>query len=134
MSTRLTVSLTPEPGEIGRARALMDCFCERVAVSAEIRARVRLAVTEAATNCVLYAYQRDPRLVVPPFTLEARVEGGELVVLVHDDGVGVRGLQSGVHRGLGLRIIDHVADAAYVSSKPGRGTRIGMRFSLEGGE
>ena len=53
MSARWFVGLRPEPEEIRRARAAVDRFCERVAIGGDFRARVRLAVTEAATNCVL---------------------------------------------------------------------------------
>lgn len=127
----LSVASRTEPDEIGRARAAVDRFCERAGVTGDLHARVRLAVTEAVTNCVLYAYDRDRRAGVPRVTLEARIDGDELVVLVRDEGVGVRALQAGVQRGLGLRLIDHVADAAYISSVPGRGTRVGMRFPLD---
>lgn len=134
MCRRMSVGLKLEPVEIRQVRAAVDGFCERFAVSHDLRARARLAVTEAATNCVLHAYGRDQRPEALGFIVDARIDGDELVIHVRDGGIGARDLQSGVQPGLGLRIIDRVADAVYVSSKPGRGTHIGMRFLLCNGE
>lgn len=128
MLTPLILEFASEPGEIGRVRAAIDAWCARGATTDELRGRLRLAVTEACTNCVLHADCGG--LETSRFLLNVRVEDHDLVVLVRDRGLGARDLQSRAHGGLGLRILDCAADALYVSSKPGRGTSVGMRFAL----
>jgi histidine kinase-like protein len=60
------------------------------------------------------------------------LEEGALVVVVHDCGAGImpgrRSANAGL--GLGLRLIDKLADSAEVSSRAGHGTRVEMRFAV----
>ena len=126
--TPLILEFASELGEIARVRAAIDDWCAQVATTDELRGRLRLAVTEACTNCVLHADCGGTE--TSRFLINVRVEDHDRVVLVRDCGVGARDLQARAHGGLGLRIIDCEADALYVSSKPGRGTSVGMRFAL----
>jgi stage II sporulation protein AB (anti-sigma F factor) len=114
--------------DIPYARAAVTRLCEHVGFDNELTDRVRLAVTEACTNCALHAYQRaEPATYV----LDARFAGGTLRVGVRDRGLGfvdaapptnARGLASG------LTLIRAMADNVDVSSQPGRGTRVVMHF------
>ena len=91
---------------------------------------MRLATTEACTNCVVHAY-RDAGCAAT-FELEARVEENALVVVVRDGGVGFFGarLPRKDEEGRGIPLIDLVADSAQIWSRPGQGTGITMRFAL----
>ena len=66
------------------------------------------------------------------FALEARVEGDTLLVVVRDYGRGFAPGSTSRRGGLrlGLKLISDLADHTSVSSRPGRGTRVAMRFAL----
>jgi serine/threonine-protein kinase RsbW len=88
---------------------------------------VGLAATEAITNVVQHAYQPPGGLV----TLTATASAEELVVVVADEGIGMRGLtlQSDPKgRGMGLALIRELC--AHVRIDPTHaGTILTMRFT-----
>ena len=95
-----------------------------VAVSA-----VKLAISETVTNAVVHAFVgRDPGAVC----VEARVVEDGLIVIVCDDGSGMSPRPDSPGLGLGLPLIANVADDVRVGDCGGRGTRVSMRFSLDG--
>jgi serine/threonine-protein kinase RsbW len=121
------MELPAVPETVPRARAAITDLCERLDVAEGVVERVRIAVTEACTNCVLHAYQSDR--TNSTYMLETRIEDHSVVVIVHDRGLGMTfSRNAGI--GLGLRLIEELADSAEVSSCPGHGTRVEMRFKL----
>jgi stage II sporulation protein AB (anti-sigma F factor) len=127
VSVRLELELAAVPEDVPRARAAITDLCARLEIAADVVERVRLAVTEACANSVLHAYDGDS--VDPTYMLETSMEGDALLVVVHDCGRGVqRSRNAGL--GLGLRLIEELADQTYLSSRPGYGTRTMMRFEL----
>ena len=100
----------------------------RLGASPGVIDEVRLCVSEATTNVVRHAYtggKGEIRIV-----LEAR--GGQLVVVVRDDGVGLDGFQREGELGHGLRIIDQLTYDFVITSAPHAGTELRMVFSLRG--
>jgi anti-sigma regulatory factor (Ser/Thr protein kinase) len=87
---------------------------------------IRLATSEALTNVILHAY-RDGQ---GPIHVTAAVAGGELWVLVADDGDGLRprGDRSGL--GLGLALIAQASDELTIVRRSHGGTELRMRFRL----
>jgi anti-sigma regulatory factor (Ser/Thr protein kinase) len=111
------------------ARSAIGAFCERLGIERQRADDIRLAVTEACTNCVLHSHTPSARR--PTFTLDARVVDCWLVVIVRDFGGGLlRGPMRSRGLGFGLDLIDKLADSAQVSSRPGGGVRVTMRFAL----
>ena len=55
----------------------------------------------------------------------------EVVVVVNDCGIGVARATETSGFGFGLRLIDDAADGTVVSSRPGYGTRVVMRFAMD---
>ena len=111
------------------ARTAVTRLCEHLGLGGELTERIRLAATEAFTNCVLHAY--DGEGTDATFALEARVEKNVLLLVVRDHGhgiLGTRGRPDSLR--LGLKLIESLADDATVSSSPGHGTRVAMRFDL----
>jgi serine/threonine-protein kinase RsbW len=110
------------------ARRAVTKLCEHLGLGGDLTERIRLAATEACTNCVLHAYDGEGT-----FALEARVEEDVLLLVVRDHGNGILGnrARSDTLR-LGLKLIEQLADSATVSSSPGHGTRVAMRFELAG--
>jgi anti-sigma regulatory factor (Ser/Thr protein kinase) len=117
-----------EAAAVPRARVAVTRLCERLGLTGELTERVRLAATEACANCVLHAYETADGT----FALEARVERGELLVVVTDTGYGILDGRPGPADTLqlGLKLIEELADSASVSSSPDLGTRVAMRFEL----
>jgi stage II sporulation protein AB (anti-sigma F factor) len=124
------------PEAIAEARRAISEVCEQLRLAADLAERVRLAVTEAVTNCVLHAFDCGHHTAT--YMLQSRTEDNALVVIVQDDGAGMTSVSPPMQRpiprlglGLGLRIIHELADAAEISSKPGSGTRVAMRFVMQ---
>lgn len=88
---------------------------------------VALAATEAITNVVRHAYQAAGGLV----TLTAAASPDELVVVVADEGAGMRSLtleSDAKGRGMGLALIRELC--AHVRIEPTHdGTTLTMRFT-----
>ena len=91
-------------------------------------ARVRLAVSEAATNVVLHAYADEPE----PGPVHVRIirEDHALRIIVRDDGRGMKPRPDSPGLGLGLPLIAQLAASLEVESPPQGGTEICMRFTL----
>jgi anti-sigma regulatory factor (Ser/Thr protein kinase) len=131
MSERLKIELRAAPDRVPVARGAIALLCEHLGIQDGLAGDIRLAVTEACSNCVQHAYEGDGREQHATFTLEARVEGDSLLVVVRDSGSGVlgpRSSQAGFGGGLGL--MRQTASSVEVLARPGRGTRVAMRFAL----
>jgi anti-sigma regulatory factor (Ser/Thr protein kinase) len=92
-------------------------------------ADVWLATSEALTNVVRHAYEDGAGTI----EVDAAFAGGELCVLIADNGRGLSPHESGSGLGLGLMLIVAVADEASISKRSGGGTELSMRFRLDAG-
>jgi serine/threonine-protein kinase RsbW len=130
MCARLRIELEAVPETVPSARGAITRLCEHLELEDELAGNIRLAVTEACSNCVLHAYDSHDAASAT-FALEARVEDDALLVVVRDSGVGLRSDRpSKAGLGLGLRLMREAASSVDISSRPGRGTRVAMRFAL----
>jgi serine/threonine-protein kinase RsbW len=117
----------PALGEsVAAIRAAVTHFATEAGVEPPGLDAVRLAVSEAATNVIVHAYAdtNRPGLI----EVEATRKPGELCVSVADTGPG---LQPGGDRpglGLGLGIIEQLADRVELLQGGGHGLRVVMRF------
>ena len=130
MSSRLRMEVPAAPAAVPSARGAVTRLCEHLGIEGELTERIRLATTEACSNCVRHAYRDDD--AGSTFALEARVEQDTFVLVVRDYGRGIAaggGSRPDSLR-LGLRLIEELADSASFSSRPGRGTRVAMRFAM----
>lgn len=130
MPLRLELEQPAVPDSLPIARSRITEFCEEHLLDDEVTARIRLAVTEACTNCVLHAYGDGAR-PGSTYMLEASGDGDDIVVVVNDCGIGVARAEATAGFGFGLRLIDDAADGTEVSSRPGYGTRVVMRFATD---
>jgi serine/threonine-protein kinase RsbW len=91
---------------------------------------IRLAVSEAVTNVVLYAYPWR----VGHIYVTVRLAEGELWVLIADNGCGMHAGCESEGLGLGLAVIASVTDGFSIVERSSGGTELRLRFSLaEGG-
>ncbi|MGE5507283.1 MAG: ATP-binding protein [Chitinophagales bacterium] len=120
---------------IGVARLAVAAFASRLPFTvSEVQHDLRVAVSETVTNTVVHAYPDHPGRVV----VEARAEGGRLLVSVEDWG---RGFDPGAasepdpeeeRMGIGLQIVRACMDRVVIDSRPGRGTRVVMEKTPSG--
>jgi len=132
--SQLRLRLSASPEEVPFARAAITRLCEHLQIADAQTESIRLAVTEACSNCVLHAY--DGGVGVGTYVLDARVDDESLRVTVSDSGIGVHIAQANIDAtlesglGSGLYLIRTVADSAEISARPSGGTRVVMRFAL----
>jgi anti-sigma regulatory factor (Ser/Thr protein kinase) len=130
MTARLMIELQAVPERVPSARGAITRLCEDLEIEEDLAGQIRLAVTEACTNCVLHAYA-DESGTDATFALEARVEDDDLLVVVRDAGAGITAVRSGrAGLGFGLRLMREAASSMDVVSLPGGGTSVAMRFAI----
>ena len=129
MSPTLDITLPALPEQIPVARKAISGLCDLLGIAGERADDIRLAVSEASTNCVLHSAAGGAADSV--FTIEAHVVGGSLLVSVRDfDGGLVRGPIRGGGQGLGTQLIKHLSQRTDIASRPDGGMRVAMRFPL----
>jgi len=84
---------------------------------------VRLAASEAASNAVVHAYREQ----AGELRIRARVDDGELHLVIADEGSGLAPRTDSPGLGLGLPIMAHVTDRFEIVSGPD-GTEIHLAF------
>jgi anti-sigma regulatory factor (Ser/Thr protein kinase) len=127
----LRLRLSTSMRDIPYARAAVTRLCEHLGFDKALTERIRLAVTEACTNCALHAYHRADTAT---YVLDARVERGTLRVDVRDRGVGFVDLAPSRNvcgMASGLTLMRAMADSVDVSSRLERGTRVVLHFETQ---
>ena len=133
MSTLVTVRSTlseiypATPKAVSRARAAVCRYAEAAGASPEQLDAIRLAVSEAATNCARHAYRERTD---GAFEVSAAVAEGELWVLVSDQGCGFHTPALSPGLGLGLALIAEAADEFEIHERGTGGTAARMPFRL----
>jgi serine/threonine-protein kinase RsbW len=126
---RLSLVLPAAPEGVPRARAAVTDLCEQLGLECERVDDIRLAVTEACTNCVLHSQGDEAGQAT--FVLDAHVDRGALEIVVRDFGAGLLRAPAGSGGlGLGMHLIEQLSESSQVSSRPGGGTRVSMRFTV----
>ena len=129
MTPSLKVELPARLEHLPRARQAIGDVCDELRLVGPLAGDIRLAVSEAAADCVLHtAAGGRPQAT---FALSARVEHGALEIVVEDFVGGlVRGPIGGGGRGSRMRVVRSLADWSDVASSPSRGLRIAMRIAM----
>lgn len=112
------------PESISRARKAVSALAARVGADGEALDAVRLAISEAVTNAVLYAYSG----ATGPIHVRARVTDGGLSVTVADEGEGFRPRLDRKGIGIGLAVIAEAADELAIATRPAGGTELQISF------
>jgi len=119
------LSRLAEPEAVTAFRHHASAFAAEQGGGPELVEDVALAVSEAVTNAVKYAYGATPGRSV---SLSASAEDGWLTLRVGDRGTGF-GAGSSDGLGLGLSIIARLCDDLKIVQE-GSGTQVLMRFVL----
>jgi serine/threonine-protein kinase RsbW len=127
-AVRLEAVYPAQPPAIGRIRHDVVEAAKSCGVAEGTLPQIRLAVSEAATNVVLHAY-RDGLPTGDVKVLLRRLDGC-VDVNICDDGVGMSPRGDSPGAGLGLGLMAHAADRCVITSAPGGGTEVLLRFAL----
>jgi serine/threonine-protein kinase RsbW len=120
----MRMALSAEPASVPALRHRAAEFAAEQGAPEELVADVALAVSEAVTNAIKYAYAEVPGEV----ELTGLAEDGWLEIRVRDQGERFgRGSSDGL--GLGLSIIARLAADLKIVQE-GSGTEVRMRFAL----
>lgn len=125
--TVLCESYWAVPESIPRARRALVTYAERRGADEEQLDALRLAASEAITNAVRHAYRDGEHGLVH---VTAAVAGGELWILVADDGRGLDGSSANPGLGMGLALIAAVTDHLAILRRASGGTEVRMRIRL----
>lgn len=111
---------------VPRAREALSTLARAGGATADQIDSIRLAVSEAATNVVVHAYDDDSGRI----QLDAGLAAGELWVLIADDGLGMRPQTQSPGLGFGLSLISQVCDEFEIAKRSSGGLEVRMRFAL----
>ena len=125
----LTETFDATPGCVAEARARLSGFAAAAGATGEQVDSVRLAASEAMTNCVLHAYRGQHGAI----HVNAAVISGELWIVISDDGHGLAAQADRRGLGLGLGLISQVSDDFSIVSRASGGTEVRIRFALPAG-
>lgn len=123
--TRLERALPASADDAAVLRRELVAFLAASGGHPELLARVELAAAEALNNVVMHAYRdRAPGAV----HLQARLDGGALVLKIADDGVGLVPRDDSPGCGYGLGLMAKLADRVCVSDRR-PGTEVVLHFA-----
>lgn len=97
---------------------------------------IKIALSEAATNCIIHGYAEQPD---KEFTVLLEVQDQTLTIQVSDTGVGISDIAQAMlpafstraeHMGLGFVFMQTFMDGVEVVSSPGEGTTVTMYKQL----
>ena len=117
-----------EPRAIGRVRRDVIDAAKSCGAPDSALPQIQLAVSEAATNVVLHAY-RDG-LAPGDMRVLLRQVDDCIDVNICDDGVGMSPRGDSPGAGFGLGLMANAADRCVITSTPGEGTDVLLRFEL----
>ncbi len=127
----------------GVCRSAISAFCAELDPTVEELGDIRLAVSEAVTNCIVHAYRDLPDGDIGYIYISVRLyESREVSVEISDNGCGIENIKEAMQPmfttgegeercGMGFLVMENFTDVLNVKSKPGRGTVVLMRKFLK---
>ena len=121
----LKLSLPARSENLGKIRRAVSEYAASLGADEETIADLRLAVNEACSNVVRHAYDGGEGMM----EVEARPNGGCLLVTVKDHGRGLGGRSSDPGTGLGLRVASAVS-GSFAMQQNAPGTEVRLVFPI----
>lgn len=123
----------------GFARSSVAAFISQLDPTLEEVSDVKMAVSEAVTNCIVHAY---PSSVGKIYINVSLLEGRQVKISVRDKGCGILNVKQameplfttlgGERAGLGFAVMESFTDKITVRSKPEKGTTVTMYKTVNG--
>ena len=126
----------------GVARSAVSAFIAELDPTVEELGDIRLAVSEAVTNCIVHAYRDLPRGESGNIYISVRLyDTKEVSIEISDNGCGIANVEEAMRPafttgegnercGMGFMVMSSFTDTLSVKSKVGRGTTVLMRKFL----
>lgn len=116
------------PSAVPAARHAVVQFAAAAGANGHQLEAIALAISEAVTNAVQYAYPASTGRI----EVNAWLAGGELWMIVADDGCGLEAGSKGRGLGQGLALISQMADGLSIHHRSSGGTGVRAHFALTG--
>jgi anti-sigma regulatory factor (Ser/Thr protein kinase) len=116
-----------DPYSVRQAREAVVAFAERHGAAGTGVDDIRTAMSEAATNVIMHAYDGMPH---GRFRVLAVVGGDQMLVVIDDDGCGMSAPTLNPGLGMGLRVMEAAAEEALFLSREAGGSTVQLRFQL----
>lgn len=121
------------------ARSVIAAFITRLDPTIDEMVEVKTIVAEAVSNAIIHGYQKNPECQV---VMRASIENGLLTIVVQDYGKGIEDLSKAKvpffsslasleHAGMGIPIIESLADSLDIISEVNIGTKLIITKQLE---
>jgi stage II sporulation protein AB (anti-sigma F factor) len=128
METCLELHEEAIPSNVRRIRREVVAAAVEAGASRSRAEEIGLCVGEAVANAIVHGYERQGGRV----GVIVRWDEDDLVVIVRDQGRGMSERKKPrAAGGFGMRVIASLAEDLSISSTPGRGTVVEMRFALD---
>ncbi len=131
------LDLNARPDLLCVVRSTIDAWCHRAGIDRTRADRICLAVDEAVTNIMRHAYDNGPGRIRMRCTRDTHDKQPMLLIQLEDDGLQVpldtirpRDLDDVRPGGIGVHLIQDVADEAVWSHRPTGGTILTLRISV----
>ena len=116
------------------ARVAVAAFVAQLDPTIEEITDVKTAISEAVTNSIIHGYENKRGII----TIEAEIDGNELIVGVIDNGVGISDVEEAMQplytsrpdlerSGMGFTVMETFMDKLEVVSEKGKGTKVIMK-------
>lgn len=124
-------------------RYCLSAFLTEADPTVEEVGDLRLALSEAVTNCIVHAYRDLPQGEIGYIYISLRLyDTGEVSVEVSDNGCGIENVEEAMQPtfttgdgetrcGMGFLVMENFTDRLSVKSRVGRGTTVLMRKFLK---
>jgi anti-sigma F factor len=126
------------PPNVGMSRLVVATFASQLEFTLAEIEEIRVAVSEAISNCVIHAYPNKPGIIELHLTISEET----LSIQVTDYGKGIEDIEQAKqatfstepeHMGLGLVFMESFMDEMSLRSRPGEGTTVVMKKRPERG-
>lgn len=124
----LELKLPARAENVAVVRHAFGGFAEALTVDEQTLADIKLAVTEACTNVVIHAYERDD---LGDLEVDATIDERLLTVVIRDNGRGIVPRPDSPGLGLGLPLIATLAETLELGKDGDEHTEVRMTFRLD---
>lgn len=139
MKTTMEISFNAVIENENFARSVIAAFITRLDPTIDEMLEVKTMVSEAVSNAIIHGYDKDPDSKV---VMSASLDNGLLTLIVQDYGKGIEDLDKAKvpffsslsdleHAGMGIPIIESLADSLDIISEVNMGTKLIMTKQLE---
>lgn len=124
----LELKLPARAENVAVVRHAFGGFAEVLSVDEQTLADIKLAITEACTNVVVHAYERDD---IGDLEVDATIDDQLMTVIIRDNGRGILPRPDSPGLGLGLPLIATLAETLELGTDGDEHTEVRMTFRLD---